>query len=216
MQRDGGRNGDGNDGDGVGDACDICVHHYNPYDFSVGQASNPYWPHPYQVDVCPEECNDGHNPWPLYPWDPNYQENPYDPIDCFDSSCSGAPICHAHVHVGDMDAGPSFWDDGVAWWAAEATVAVHKAYHNPLAGALVRATWTTTNTVVTGASCYTGIDGRCTMASLDVGLEIHKKDSFIELSVTSVEYGSLVYRPQENHDEEGDSNGTTIVLQRPP
>jgi hypothetical protein len=215
MQRDGGRNGDGNDGDGVGDACDICVHHYNPYNFSVAQASNPYYPHPYQTDVCPEECNDGHNPWPLYPWDPNYQENPYDPIDCFDSSCSGAPICHAHVHVGDMD-GIGGWEPGRGWWRASVTVAVHRAYHNPIAGAVVTATWSTTTTVVSNVSCMTGADGRCTIATLDTGYKISKNALNASLHIDAVAYAAVIYRPEENHDEEGDSDGTTIVLQRPP
>jgi hypothetical protein len=216
-QQDGGKDGDGDDGDGVGDACDICVHHYNPYDFSVPESSNPYHPHPYQEDVC-VECNDGHNPWPPYPWDPDYLEDPYDPIDCYDATCSSTSVCQDHVHVGDID-GTSSWDTGLGWWMAEVTVAVHRGYHDPLASAVVTATGTVSTTnwglVVANLSCTTQTDGRCAFATLP-GYKIDPDSPSVELQIVDVQYGTVVYKPEENHDEEGDSDGTTIVLQRPP
>lgn len=216
AQADGGPNGDGKDGDGVGDACDICLYHYNPYDFSVPEASNPYYPHPYQEPVC-GECNDGHNPWPLYPWQPDYQENPNDPIDCYDDGCSADEVCQDHVHVGDID-GTSGWEPGRGWWKATLTITVHGTYHSPVAGAVVTATGVIT-TSNSGAeevhmSCTTAADGRCTIETATAGYKIDSGTPSVQLGIEAVEHAAI-YNPNENHDEEGDSDGTTIVLQRP-
>jgi hypothetical protein len=66
----------------------------------------------------------------------------------------------------------------------------------------------------------TDADGRCSIASYDSGYKIDKLDPDIHLHVDSVAYEenntAVNYNPGQNHDEEGDSDGTTIVLQRPP
>jgi hypothetical protein len=112
--------------------------------------------------------------------------------------------------------GLSGWEPGKGWWLAEVTVAAHRAYHNPVEGAVVTATWSTDDVVVADVSCTTGADGRCIIATLDTGYKIDKLSPYIELHIDSVAYGAVTYGPELNHDEEGDSDGTTIVIQRPP
>jgi hypothetical protein len=120
--------------------------------------------------------------------------------------------------VGDID-GTSDWDTGLGWWTAEVTVAVHSLYHDPVAAAVVTATGTVSTTnmgiVVANLSCTTQTDGRCAFAALP-GYKIHPDSPSVVLQIVAVEYGTVPYGSEHNHDEEGDSDGTTIVLQRPP
>jgi len=220
AQADGGKGGDG-DGDGVGDVCDICVYHYNPYDFSVPEGSNPYYPHPYQEDICTEECNDGHNPWPPYPWDPDYVANPDDPVDCEDSSCSSSPVCQDHVHIGDLD-GTTVREFGSDFWSAAVTVTVHFGYHQPIAGASVSGQWVYSGTTYL-VNCTTDSSGRCKAAGpqeeFKVKADVSVKFSVIDVTYTDSSGATVPYWADQNHDEDGDSqpqpNPTDIVIEPP-
>ena len=121
--------------------------------------------------------------------------------------------------MGDID-GVAYWEPAKGWWRAEVTVTVHRAYHGLLGGALVDMTWTmdslTSGPVSVNVSCTTDANGRCTVASLDTGYKIDKVSLEAQLHVDAVEFGTVVYAPGLNHDEEGDSDGTTITLLRPP
>jgi len=205
-------------GDGVGDACDICRWHYNPYDLSVPESSNPYYPHPYQEDVC-VECNDGHNPWPnadgLYPWDPGYEDDD-DDIDCDDFLCGNSDICKDHVHLADLDGAPvrTF---GSEFWSAAVTVTVHFGYHQPAVGAVVTGEW-----VYPGSSdvttCETNNSGWCVLSGPNDEYKV-KKTNPVVLTVIDVSHAAPYYA-NCNHDEDGDSqvqpNPTYIVIDPPP
>jgi hypothetical protein len=70
--------------------------------------------------------------------------------------------------------------------------------------------------VFVNLSCTTStVDGRCSFTSLPT-YKIDPNAPGIVLEVSNVQYGMDPYVSSLNHDEEGDSDGTTIVVQRPP
>ncbi|MDY7076208.1 MAG: Ig-like domain-containing protein [Chloroflexota bacterium] len=113
----------------------------------------------------------------------------------------------ATMHVGDLD-GSSNWIWGTVIWRATVTIEVHDANHNPVDGATVSGSWSG------GASgsgeCTTGSDGRC---SVSTGY-IWRGYSSTTFTVNNVA-DSLVYEPADNHDPDGDSDGTIITVYRP-
>jgi PKD repeat protein len=115
----------------------------------------------------------------------------------------------ATMHVGDLD--------GVRisvknTWTARVTVAVHDADHNPVEGAEVTGTW---SEGATGpGECWTNATGQCEISFL----EIPKKTSSVVFTVYAIDgmqEGAPTYQANDNHDPDGDSNGTTIIVPPP-
>ena len=73
-------------------------------------------------------------------------------------------------------------------------------------GALVTGTWTGNTT----ASCTTGATGRCTVSKRFPG----SRASAV-FTVTTVQATGFAYKATDNHDPDGDSNGTKITVSRP-
>jgi hypothetical protein len=90
-------------------------------------------------------------------------------------------------------------------WTALVTIEVHDAAHQPLLYATVTGVWSdgTTDT------CDTGSVGRCGLGKPS----LPKKTASVTFTVQSVTRYSYAYAPA-NHDPEGDSNGTRIVISR--
>jgi hypothetical protein len=117
----------------------------------------------------------------------------------------------SEMHVGDLDIAGTGWTGNR--WYANVTVRVHDDAHGALSGVLVQGRWTvgsttyssscTTTTTATGA-------GSCTVARGNIG----RGSRTVTFTVTSLSNG-LVYNASENHDPDGDSNGTTITVRRP-
>jgi PKD repeat protein len=107
------------------------------------------------------------------------------------------------VHVGDID---RLVSGQGSVWAATVTLAIHGENHGPLANVGVTGSWS--NGAV--GECVTSADGRCTVQQ--GGLP--KQTRSLSFSVTSIS-GAAGYRADRNHDPDGDSNGTTIVVKRP-
>ena len=106
------------------------------------------------------------------------------------------------MHVGDLD---GLTRSGSSGWRARVTITIHDQSHAAVADAVVSATWS--GGYSAGASCMTGTDGQCTLSSDLVSLQ-----SNVTFTVDSVAHGSFAYHPGENHDPDGDSDGTTIIL----
>lgn len=109
-------------------------------------------------------------------------------------------------HVGDLDA--SAVDNGRAW-TAWVTVLVHDAGHTPIANARVAGVWS--GGASGTASCATNGAGECLLelSRIDNGI------GSVSLTITNIQAGSLTYDGGSNHDPDGDSNGSSIVVLKP-
>ena len=111
------------------------------------------------------------------------------------------------VHIGDLD--DTSTTAAHKKWNASIGVLVHDASDLPLAGAIVYGTWS--DGVSGDASCLTGANGRCTLSANGVLF----KTPAVTFTISDVVQGSLTYSAGLNHDPDGDSDGTTILLSMP-
>ncbi len=110
------------------------------------------------------------------------------------------------VHVGDL------WKMATQEgrrWSAYVIVTIHNASHEPLEGATVYGAWTGGG--LGSDECVTDWAGECLMLKTF----IHRKNSSVTFTVTNVVFGSEPYEPGQNHDADGDSDGTSITVPRP-
>lgn len=111
------------------------------------------------------------------------------------------------LHVGDLD-GASVPGDRNRWDATVA-VSVHDASERPVADATVFVTW---SQGASGSdSCVTGADGLCSIAKAN----LKSSTGSVTLVVDSITHASLSYLAEMNHDPDGDSDGTKIVVAGP-
>jgi PKD repeat protein len=118
----------------------------------------------------------------------------------------GAP---GTMHVGDLFAMTS--SEGKTWSAIVA-VLVHDAHHNVVGLATVDGTWSAGPLPVD--QCTTEeypVDGDCLL----LNTLIPKKVRSVTFSVDNLTATGLTYSPDDNHDADGDSNGTTITVKKP-
>lgn len=106
------------------------------------------------------------------------------------------------MHVADLEGAPG----GKRGSQAVATITVHDQNHNPVAGVTVTGTWTGGST----ASCTTDASGRCSLSR-----SWAKKQTSLTFTVSGLSKSGYTYRPAENHDLDGDSNGTFVTVVKP-
>jgi hypothetical protein len=113
------------------------------------------------------------------------------------------------MHVGDLDAFPM---RGASSWSATVEIAVHDANHNLVNGATVVGNWSRSglnaNTCTTGSG---GSTGTCIVLFPVISLSAPQ----IRFTVTSVTKAGSTYQSAGNHDGDGSSNGTSIIVTRP-
>ena len=111
------------------------------------------------------------------------------------------------THIANLDS--SSINEG-STWTAEVAITVHDGNHNPLPGATVTATWgaAASGTVSSSATDDSGI---CRLTFTG----IHKKESSVTLTIDNVAHQNLEYDADSNHDENGNSDGTAIVVGKP-
>jgi hypothetical protein len=109
------------------------------------------------------------------------------------------------THIGDLDRVST--NQG-STWTAIVTITVHDTNHALVSGATVSVTWSggATGTV----TCNTGVNGQCSVTKAG----IRKNQRSVIATVTDVS-ASLDYAAVDNHDPDGDSNGTTITVLKP-
>jgi hypothetical protein len=89
------------------------------------------------------------------------------------------------------------------------TILVHNNLEQPVSGVTVSGQWT--NGATGTVTCTTNSSGMCT--STKTGLSA--KTASVQFSVTNLAKTGLSYNPASNHDPDGESNGTTVVVFKP-
>lgn len=110
------------------------------------------------------------------------------------------------LHVGDLDNAST---SNPTSWNAIVVITIHDQQENPIAGALVSGEWSN-GTTGTG-SCTTDLNGQCALTRANVRNSV----ASVTFTVTNVAHSSFTYAPENNHDPDGDSDGTVIVLSAP-
>jgi len=124
-------------------------------------------------------------------------------------SCSGGaeppPPSPSGTHIGDLDAVAT--SAGGNSWTSSVTALVHDASEMTVSGATVSVV-ADYGAGSTSMACVTNASGTCTTAPLVV----HKRNGAVTYSVIGISPG---YTPQDNHDPDGDSDGTAILVVKP-
>jgi subtilisin family serine protease len=110
------------------------------------------------------------------------------------------------VHVGDLD---NTSVKTATNWTAKVTIVIHKTNESAGGGALVSGTWSD-GTTGSGV-CSTNGSGTCSISKTKVPLTT----TSVRFTVTNVTLILSPYLKGLNHDPDGDSNGTTIVVAMP-
>ncbi len=110
------------------------------------------------------------------------------------------------VHIGDLDGSSN---PNSNRWDAHVLIAAHGLDETPVAGAVVSGTWS--GGVTGSGSCTTDSLGQCSLSMISIRGNL---DS-VTFTVNSVAHPSLVYQPALNHDPDGDSSGSTIIVSKP-
>jgi hypothetical protein len=114
------------------------------------------------------------------------------------------------MHVHDLD-GQS-WIIGSNRWRARVRITIRGPNEEPVPNATVTGAWSAGNSVGQITTCITDSNGRCNLTSGRLSLTNNPTVTF---TVTAVTHPVMQYAPFLNHDPDGDSNGTTIVISRP-
>lgn len=108
------------------------------------------------------------------------------------------------VHMGDLDG--SATPSTLSRWRATVVLTVHDATDAPRGGVTVRGTWDGGSTV----SCVTNSAGTCSVTKL-----FSNSKTRTTFAVTRLSLSGYTYDAGANHDPDGDSTGTSIVVLRP-
>ena len=111
------------------------------------------------------------------------------------------------MHVGDLDGFPTALSGPM--WEANVTVRIHDVNGNPVANALVLGSWSEGYTGI--GSCTTDASGTCTIST---GETIRRAEESVVFTVSNVARSGSTYSPGDNHDPDGESDGTTIRVFR--
>ena len=111
------------------------------------------------------------------------------------------------IHVGDLDRTTT---SSGKTWGARVTIRIDSAAHAGVAGAVVTGTWSGGASAVGG--CTTNSTGSCTVQLTKLSKSTVASVSF---TVGSAAKAGSTYDPPANHDPDGDSSGTSILVNRP-
>jgi hypothetical protein len=109
------------------------------------------------------------------------------------------------MHVGDLDGSGAATRNQ---WYADVGVTVVDSAGTPVADAVVDGTWTT---LAAAGTCTTDATGTCTVTSQ----RVRKSIESLTFRVDAVTQATLGYEPGANTDPDGDSDGTTITVNKP-
>ncbi len=112
------------------------------------------------------------------------------------------------LHVGDLDGQNSVAN--ATRWRALVIILVHDNNHNPMPGVRVSGVWNHEPGNIT--ACTTNSVGSCIISRNNL---LFASDPAVTFSVTDVALAAYTYDSGQNHDPDGDSDGTTIVIVQP-
>ncbi len=115
------------------------------------------------------------------------------------------------MHVGDLDNGFGTATGPGGKWQAIVVVTIHDSSEGAVADATVTGSWSNGANGSSTCAALTDGSGQCTI----VKNNINKNSASATFTVTSVTHASLTYASGDNHDPEGDSDGTVIVIPKP-
>src|SRR5215510_3603661 len=107
------------------------------------------------------------------------------------------------MHVSDLDRARTSHGNT---WTATVTVRVHNSSHTAVANATMTGSWSNGGT----GSCTTGGSGNCSLSKSG----IPKTIGSVTFTVANLTHATLTYDTASNHDPDGDSDGTSIVINR--
>ena len=120
---------------------------------------------------------------------------------------TAAPPPPSTFHVGDLDGSTS---NAGKTWTAKVTIRIESATLVALSNATVTGTWS--NGASGTATCKTGTTGTCTVQLAKL---TRATVASVTFTVTNVTRSGGTYAPSANHDPDGDSTGTSIIVLRP-
>jgi len=112
------------------------------------------------------------------------------------------------MHIGDLDRATS--KPTSTTWKVIITIKLHNSVEKPLASATVTGQWS--NGASGTVTCVTNSSGVCKVTKTGLSYSVTSRVTF---TVTNVTLAPYAYQPGLNHDPDGDSNGTMIVVPRP-
>ena len=107
------------------------------------------------------------------------------------------------LHIGDLDGSRTLQSTN---WTAKVVLRVDNASHATVSGVTVTGSWSAGGT----ASCKTASNGTCSISKAKLANPL----TSVTFTVTGMTYPTGAYVPAANHDPDGDSNGTAIVVTR--
>lgn len=116
------------------------------------------------------------------------------------------PGATTSMHVGDLDGAGTRQGNK---WTANVTVTVHDANHRPLPNVTITGKWS--NGASGNGTCITNSNGQCTISKS--GLRNGKNR--VTFIVKNIVGSSFVYTSTSDHDPDGSSNGTSVVVRKP-
>jgi PKD repeat protein len=123
--------------------------------------------------------------------------------EAMDTDTQNVPVA-LDMHVGDL--GGSNAPAGGGRWNATVVITVHDDNDNPVANASVSGSW---SAGANGSgSCTTDAAGTCSITKNNVKSNV----SSVTFTVDTVSHATFTYQASDNHDPDGDSDGTSIVV----
>jgi hypothetical protein len=108
------------------------------------------------------------------------------------------------MHVSNLDGSGS--PVSKVKWDATVTITVHDVNDDPVTAATVSGRWSAGTSGT--SSCISDVNGQCDVQKT----RINKNSSSVTFTVTDVTHATNSYDSDANHDPDGDSDGTSIVV----
>lgn len=120
---------------------------------------------------------------------------------------TATPAPGGTIHIGDLDGSSAPGD--LNRWNATIVITAHDNEDNPVSGVTITGAWSAG--AGGSSSCVTNASGQCTVSKTGTRNSVLS----ITFTVTNATHSSLTYQSAANHDPDGDSSGTMIVVNKP-
>ena len=119
---------------------------------------------------------------------------------------TATPLPAKLIHVGDLDRSAVL--SGTKW-NATVTIAVHTGTEQPLGSVTVTGVWS--NGASGTTTCTTNSSGICAVTKTGLGSSV----TGVTFTITKLTRSTYTYQASSNHDPDGESTGTVIVVSKP-